>query len=243
METTDFTKLAEILQKKKDKGTKEYHFRPYAIDGVFCYIVLYIKFSLLTVESVNVKCKFKYEGNVYNQPYVLYHHKYKSFKEALQTVQKITTKYKILNGDLESPENYEELKLEKCVLPYGENEKCSVCYEDTTDTTICNHAICLNCREKCILQQQLNCPICRNENIMHLYNNTMQLFNNRDSHDVNRVLVNNPDKYGVFEEDDTDEDENDNNSSSSEEDEDASEPMQVDNDQVIVLVNDISEQI
>jgi len=239
METTDFAKLVQLLQKKKNKGTKEYHFRPYAVDGVFCYIVLYIKYSILTVESVNIKCRFKCEGRLYNQPYVLYHIKYKTFEEALRIVQKITTKYKILNGDLESPENYAELKLENCVLPYGENEQCSVCYENTTDTTICNHAICLNCREKCILQQQLNCPICRNENIMHLYNNTMQLFTNRDSHDVSRVLVNNPDKYGIFEEDDTDEDENDNSSSSSEEEEeeDASEPMDVD------PVVDISEQI
>jgi len=236
METTDFEKLAKLLQKKKDKGSKEYHFRPYAIDGVFCYIVLYLRHSLLTVESVNVKCKFTYEGQIYNQPYVLYHRKDMTFEDALNNVVKITTKYKILNGDLESPENYEELKLENCVLPYGENERCCICYENTTDTTICNHAICFNCRENCILKQQLNCPICRNENIMQYYNNTIQLFNNRDSTEVNHVLVHNLDKYEVFQEDDdsSSEEEDDNNSSSSE-------PMDV--DPVIVLVDDISDQI
>lgn len=236
MSTTDFDKLVEVLNEKKKKGASEYHFRPYAIDGVFCYIVLYFKHALLTVESVNIKCKFTYEGQAYNQPYVLYHRKYKTFEEVLQTIQKITTKYKILNGDLESPENYEEMKLEDCILPYGENEKCCICYENTTDITLCNHAICFNCRENCILKQQMNCPMCRNENVMQFYNNTLQLFTNRDSNDVNRVLVDNFDKYGIFPDDDSsmhEDDDDDSSSSSSEE----PEPMEV--DPVIVLVNDI----
>jgi hypothetical protein len=84
------------------------------------------------------------------------------------------------------------------------------------------------------LKQQLNCPICRNENIIQYYNNTIQLFNNRDSTEVNHVLVHNFDKYEVFQEVDDSSEEDDNNSSSSE-------PMEV--DEAIILVNDISDQI
>ena len=192
---TDIEKLVEVLKNKKEKGAKEYHFRPYSIDGVFCYIVLYFKYSIFTVESVNVKCKYTYEGQIFNQPYVLYHRKYKTIMNALELIQKVTTKYKILNGDLESPENYEELKLEECILPYSENEKCSVCFENTTDTTLCDHYICFNCREKCILKNQPNCPICRNENIIKYYNNNIGLFNNRDTGELSRIFIKDRYKY------------------------------------------------
>lgn len=229
--STDFDKLIALLERRKSKGSNEYHFRPYSVDGVFCYIVLYFKFSMLTVESVNVKCKFACEGKTYQQPYVLYYRKYKTFKDVLQIIQKITTTYKILNGDLESPENYAELKLEDCILPYREDEKCSVCFENTTDTTICDHYICFNCREKCILKKQLNCPICRNNNVMHYYNNNLQLFNNRDANELNCIFINNTRKYTFnveyLEEEEESSSEEEEEESSEEEEEEAQEEVEV----------------
>ena len=112
MEISNIDALIEVLKRKKERRFNEYHFRPYCIDGVYCYIVLYLKFSILTIESVNIKCKFIHEGDIFNQPYALYHRKYKSFKEALELIVNITTKYKILNGDLESPDNYKELQFD-----------------------------------------------------------------------------------------------------------------------------------
>jgi len=224
MEISNIDALIEILKRRKQKGSNEYHFRPYCIDGVYCYIVLYLKFSILTIESVNIKCKFLESGTIFNQPYVMYHHKYKSFKQALELITNITTKYKILNGDLESPDNYKELQIETCVLPYKDNEKCSVCFENTTDTTVCGHSICFQCREKCILNKQLNCPICRNENIIHIYNNPMQLFNNRDSSELHRIFVTNHYKFSYLTEPEPDDSSSEEEEeSSSEEDEDSSE--------------------
>lgn len=241
-ESSDYDKLIAILQRKKMKGHNEYHFRPYEIDGVYCYIVLYFKFAMLTVESVNIKCEYSYQGKMFNQPYVLYSRKYKSFKDAFELIQKITTKYKILNGDLESPENYAELKLEDCILPYKENECCSVCFENTTDTTVCDHPICFNCREKCLLKKQLNCPICRNENIMHLYNNRLQLFNNRDSNELHRIFINNTYKYS-FHDDEEEEEEESEEEESDEDDDDAMDIEEPDPpvvvDAVNIIVNDI----
>jgi hypothetical protein len=191
---------------------------------------LYFKFSIITVESVNIKCNYSYQGKDYSQPYVLYYRKYKSFQDALQIVQKITTKYKILNGDLESPENYEELKLEDCILPYREEERCSVCFENTTDTTVCDHYICFNCREKCILKKQLNCPICRNANIMHLYNNILQLFNNRDSYELSCIFLNSSYKYSFdVDNEEISESESEPDSDSDSEEEDIEESNQVNN--------------
>jgi hypothetical protein len=151
----------------------------------------------------------------------LYHRKYKTLKHALEIITIITTKYKILNGDLESPENYTELQLETCVIPYNEIEKCSVCFENTTDTTVCGHSICLHCREKCILNRQMNCPMCRNENILDLYNNPMQLFNNRDSSDLHRIFLNTYHKFTYLNHEDEDEDED----TSSDEEEEEEEPV------------------
>jgi len=238
---TDIDKLVEVLQNKKDKGTTEYHFRPYSIDGVVCYIVLYFKYSIFTVESVNIKCKYTYEGRIFNQPYVLYYRKYKSIMNALECIQKVTTKYKILNGDLESPENYEELKLEECILPYNESEKCSICFENTTDTTLCDHFICFNCREKCILKNQPNCPICRNENILKYYNNSIGLFNNRDTNELSRIFI--EDRYkdsfsSNLEDDNTqslysDGDEDEDEDEDADEAEDEENPVIVNNNNII----------
>jgi hypothetical protein len=212
---TEFDKLAEVLEIKKKLGQEEYHFRPVKVDNVYCYIILYFKHSILTVECVNIKCKYVYEGTTYNQPYVIYHRKYTSFKNALKFIPKLTTKYKILNGDLESPENYEELKLEECILPYSDNEVCSVCFDHTTDTTICDHYICLKCRDQCILKKHLDCPICRNANVLPLYNNSMQLFNNRDNKDLSNIFLYNSYKDDIehaYSDSDTDEDESDDES-------------------------------
>jgi hypothetical protein len=219
--STDFDKLVEILEKKKEKGSEEYHFRPYLVDGVLCYIVLYLKHSILTVESVNIKCKYNYEGIDFNQPYVLYYHKYKSFTSVLELIPKLVQNYKILNGDLESPTNYEELKLETCVLPYSEDEKCSICFEDTTDITLCNHYICFHCRDKCVTKKQNKCPICRCEDVLQYYNNTTQLFNNRDNACLHPIFILpdlEKDQYRDDSSDDEDEDE----------DEEANVPPEVD---------------
>jgi hypothetical protein len=237
--TNDMQKLIEILIKKKNQGSNEYHFRPYLIDGVYCYIVLYLKFSILTVESVNVKCKYTYLGKSYNQPYVLYYRKYKSFKDVLNTIKKIASKYKILNGDLESPENYNELKLESCILPYNENERCCVCFENTTDTTLCDHYICFKCRDKCIIKKQYNCPICRSENALTFYNNTMQLFNNRDSSSLHCIFIHNPYKYSFYQHEDENEEsssDEEEESSSEEENEDEEEDNRMDVEEQVPII-------
>jgi hypothetical protein len=180
--------LIDILNNKRIKSLSEYHFRPVLVDGVYCYFVLYLQHNMLTVESVNVKCEYEHKSKTYVEPYVLYHRKYKNINHALKQVETISKNYKILNGDLESYENYTSCKLEESVLPYAEHEQCSICLEHTTDITSCNHYVCFHCRDKCIVKRKTDCPICRKSDVMFMYNNSVSLLNNRDFGELNYVL-------------------------------------------------------
>jgi hypothetical protein len=181
----DFSKIVELIQKKIKNGCKEYHFRPYMIDGVYCYIVLYLKYKILTIESINVKCKF---NNIHQIPYVLYHTKYSSIVKLVNLIHNITTTYKIINGDLLSSNDYADTKTEELIIPYKEDEVCCVCLENTTDNTTCNHYICFKCRDKCIIQQRKDCPMCRQHNVLSIYSNSIHLINNNDYAELNELF-------------------------------------------------------
>lgn len=183
-------KLVNAIKIQQNRGVKEYHFRPALIDGIYCYFVIYFKYRILTVESINVKYRFCYNGRNSLVPYVLYHCRYTNIKKAVENVNKIYTTYKQKNGDLMSAENYNNMILEETVLPYSANEVCCVCLENTTDTTNCGHYICFVCRDKCCIQEKMNCPICRKENVLNIYNNCMHLINNTDYSELNTIFIN-----------------------------------------------------
>ena len=187
-EKKQIDELIFCLERKKQKGAKEHHFRPVSLDGIYCYFVFYLLESVFTVEAINVKCNVKINGNLKTMPYILYHHKYKNFKQALLMIKEINKSYKIMNGDLLSAQNYKEMRLEEAILPYSPNEVCCVCLENTTDTTTCDHYICLSCRDKCIIKQKPDCPICRRTNVLPVYCNTTNLINNRDFSDLYKIF-------------------------------------------------------
>ena len=183
----DFSEIVKLIKRKLKNNCKEYHFRPYKIDGVYCYIVLYLKQRILTIESINIKCHFT---EVHTLPYVLYHKKYKSIDKIVQLIHEITTTYKIINGDLLSKTDYNDVKTEEIIIPYNEDEVCCVCLEHTTDNTTCGHFICFSCRDKCIIQKKKDCPICRTKNVLPVYSNCMQLINNVDYFELNDLFHN-----------------------------------------------------
>ena len=180
----DFSKIVALINNKIKNGCKEYHFRPVIIDGVYCYIVLYLKYKIFTIESINVKCKF----NNHYIPYVLYHKEYTSITKLVNLIHRITTNYRILNGDFMSLSNYNDMKTEEILIPYKEEEICCVCLENTTDTTTCNHFICFKCRDKCIIQQRKDCPMCRQSNVLGIYCNNMNLINNSDYSELSMLF-------------------------------------------------------
>jgi len=187
-ESIDF--LVRAIERQKEKGSKEYHFRPVMIDGIYCYFVIYFKYNILTVESLNVKVPFSYNGHEQLMPYVLYHYNYTSIKRAVIVVKKVFSTFKEKNGDIMSEGNYNDMKLEETVIPYSPNEICCVCFENTTDTTKCGHFICFRCRDKCCIQQKTNCPICREPKVLTIYNNDMHLINNSDYSELQEIFIN-----------------------------------------------------
>ena len=85
-----------------------------------------------------------------------------SIIKCLKQLLVIKKTYKISNTQLVSPKELHEEKLKRFILPYDENEKCSVCYEPTQEETICGHLLCFRCRCK-IIKKTKRCPICRNK--------------------------------------------------------------------------------
>jgi hypothetical protein len=185
-DTNDYTDLVALLKNKKDKGSNSYHFRPYKIDGVYCYIVLYFKIRLITVECLHIR--YKCQNNGKQDPYVIYNRKYTTLEKAIQYISNIRNKYKIIDGDLMDMENYNLCKLEEKLLPYQKDEVCSICYENTMDITSCNHGICLQCRDTCLLKDIKDCPICRSTNVLPFYQNRFDLINNRDCKYLKRLF-------------------------------------------------------
>jgi hypothetical protein len=181
-------KLLENEIKKHLSINDTYHFRPIKIDGINVYIVLYGKYKILNVESIYIMCNVNMNGNIEKQQYSLFHCHYKTIKGVLNKVEKINKYYRIYNGEIVSPKSYYLLKLEESILPYTEDEKCTVCYENTSDITCCGHSICLNCRELCILKNQKDCPICRSKNALDIYTNKNGLVNNEHYDIVKKAI-------------------------------------------------------
>uniref|UniRef100_A0A6C0HBQ7 RING-type domain-containing protein n=1 Tax=viral metagenome TaxID=1070528 RepID=A0A6C0HBQ7_9ZZZZ len=174
------SELANRITEKLKKN-RTYFFRPIAIDGILCYPVIYGgRHKIVNFESIHINCFVKKGEKKYKQKYSLFFQKYKTILGALNLIEDVVKNYKIYNGDLVSKEAYELMKLEEAVVPYTEDQRCCVCNDDTTDITLCKHHICLQCREQCILNEQLNCPVCRKEEIINMYCNETNLINNSE---------------------------------------------------------------
>jgi hypothetical protein len=176
-------KKAELAKEITDKlkTQKTYFFRPVAIDGVLCYPVIYGgRYKIVNFESIHINCFVKKGDTKQKQKYSLLFQKYRTMLEALNFIETVVSSYKIYNGDLVRKDAYELMKLEEAVVPYTEDQKCCVCNDNTTDITLCKHHICLQCREQCLLNEQLNCPVCRKEEIMNMYFNETTLINNSE---------------------------------------------------------------
>lgn len=90
-----------------------------------------------------------------------------SVLELFENLKDVKMNYTFYDNILCSPKKKEKLqKLKKSLsfLPKEDNE-CSICYEATKQVTLCNHPICLHCREKCIRSKKINCPICRSTSL------------------------------------------------------------------------------
>lgn len=90
--------------------------------------------------------------------------------ELLDNLKEVKHNYIFFDNILCSPKHQVKLKKLKYSLAQPDNNKeneCSICYQPTKQVTVCNHPICLHCRESCILLQREKCPICRGSKLYH----------------------------------------------------------------------------
>jgi len=184
---TKINELAHLISEHLKKF-KSYHFRPVKIDGINCYVVIHKKYKIINFEAINIKCLVHKQGKKMKQQYSLLFVKYNNIEHAIRKIEDIVATYKVYNGDLVCENAYKQLKLEEVVIPYSQEQVCCVCNENTMDITLCNHYICLHCREQCILSDNTNCPVCRNEEIMNIYNIDNGLINN-SSYDILQYAI------------------------------------------------------
>ena len=184
-----------------------YIFNNLIIDNVSIYIIIYDKEKIVTFESANTCCSVQVDKKKFIQKYVLHYFQYSSIMEALQNIYHIQSEYKLYNGLLIDPESYALKQLELSMNPYKEDEICSICLDDTTNQTECNHYICYTCREKCINIEKTDCPMCRNNDalsyiklqVVTSYNNHIKIkkalskfnsyYNYSDDEEENDVLA------------------------------------------------------
>jgi hypothetical protein len=184
---TKINELAHLITEHLKKF-KSYHFRPVKIDGINCYVVIHKKYKIINFEAINIKCLVHKQGKKMKQQYSLLFVKYNNIEHAIRKIEDIVATYKVYNGDLVCENAYKQLKLEEVVIPYSQEQVCCVCNENTLDITLCNHYICLHCREQCILSDNTNCPVCRNEEIVNIYNIDNGLINN-SSYDILQYAI------------------------------------------------------
>lgn len=161
------------------KYSPNYSFRTVNIDGVTCYPVIHKHRKIVNFECVNIYCYMtnKY-GDKTKEKYSVYYKKYSSIKDAILTVELVSKCFRVYNGDLLSPNDYKIAKMEERFLPYNDSQICCVCYENTLDTTVCDHYLCLRCREVCLKKCVNDCPMCRNPGVVSTYNIDNGLINN-----------------------------------------------------------------
>lgn len=165
-----------------------YTFRPIRIDNVYCYAVIYKSPQIVNFESVNVWCKIPGEQA---EKYSLFYKRYNSIDRAIQIVTEVSATYKIYNGDLVHPLDYDLLRFEEKFIPYESHQECCVCTEPTQETTLCNHYLCFHCRDACLIKEQVNCPLCRKEKVVKYFNVDHRMLNNVEYPVLDEVRKNN----------------------------------------------------
>lgn len=177
--------LVTIIEKHKSYGNNIYTFQDIKIDNVFCNIEIYLNFNILVLKCKNIFVT--YDGS-YNTSckYIPFHYKYDNIHEAVLQIYHIYNNYKFFDGVLMSTYDISK-RIHENKLFNISFDKCCICYSLTNEITVCNHAICIICREKLISHKKIDCPICRKSNIIKFFNHKFQSIYNIDFPDLERI--------------------------------------------------------
>ena len=169
-----FIEMIKLIENKHYIGNNVYKFQEITLDNITFLCEIYLKEKLFVIKCKNIFVLF----DKYHTRYIVYHKKYHNLNDLLLQISTITSQYKLYNGVLLHKDIIHQKNIEMKILNYENNTQCSICFEYTNETTICNHYICLICRENMISTSQFNCPLCRNENIIQYFSNdTNNIYN------------------------------------------------------------------
>lgn len=174
---TLFNEMINLIENKQYNGENLYKFQDIKLNGVTYLYEIYLKEKLFIIKCKNIFVLFDHE-NQYHGRYIVHHKKYDNLNNLLFHISTISNQYKLYNGVLLNKQQIIRNNIERKFLNYENTTNCSVCFEYTNETTICNHYLCLTCREIMISKHQHNCPLCRNQDIIKYFSNdTNNIYN------------------------------------------------------------------
>ena len=188
-----FNEMIDVIKQKKDLGLKVYEFQEIIIDNITFLYEIYFEKQLFIIKCKNIFVLFD-KDNEYSGRYIVHHKFYDNFKELLFYISSIHCQFKIYNGLLLNPQQIKQTLVEKNFFQYN-IDFCSICFEQTNETTICNHYICLKCRENMIIRDQLSCPICRKNDVIQYFSNDIDDIYNLKFDELNFINNNEIIKY------------------------------------------------
>jgi hypothetical protein len=174
-------KLSNYVEKYLDENREDsYHLTKYTlfqVDDVQCEIYIYVDYHYSPVSSYYYKIVSKniqYESiDLIEKDLFIYESSsFTDIVSLLEHIKQVELTYKFLDYYLLSPEKMEEAKSQRVFLPIDKDKVCCVCYDPTVEYSKCKHYICLKCRDKCIVQEKITCPVCRSSSLS-IYPNTL----------------------------------------------------------------------
>jgi len=161
-----YVELARIINDYLQESDKLYNLTKYTyfeIDGIQANIYISRNtYGLYYYRIISKNIEYEEANDEESVDFILYENEnFVALCDLLKDIKEVESTYKFMDFYLLSPDKMERAKLHRAFFPLPTDKMCSVCYEPTMEYTTCKHAICLKCREKCILKQTKNCPICR----------------------------------------------------------------------------------
>ncbi len=180
-----FNEMINIIKKKESNNDKIYKFQEIKIQNISCLCEIYLIQKIFIIKSKYINVLFDPVNNYYGK-YILYHHNYNDLDDLLFHISDIHNNFVLYNGvlmdNIQKKNKITELKFFNIVL-----NTCSICYQYTNETTLCNHFICLYCREKMLIRQYSSCPICRKQNVIQFFSNDINKIYNSIYDELNFI--------------------------------------------------------
>lgn len=188
-----FKNMNQILIEKEENGDDLYKFQEVKINDVTCIFEIHFIKKVFVIKAKHTYVLFDEENNYYGR-YIVHHLKYDNLEELLFHISRIYLNYSFYNGELLPKCEIKKKITENHFISNVDASKCNVCYDQTTEMTLCNHHICLKCREKILTSNSITnikCPICRDkdgiyyfksesENIYNINHNELDIINNEE---------------------------------------------------------------